>query len=44
VYGKCDFVVREGEKLKGFLAEKNDVSDIEHLAAIIEKEFIKEMA
>jgi len=35
VYGRCDFVIREGEKLKGFLAEKNDVEDLETLAEII---------
>jgi shikimate 5-dehydrogenase len=37
VYGKCDFVLREGEKLKGFLIEKNDVNSLEQLAADISK-------
>jgi len=37
VYGKCDFVLREGEKLKGFLIEKNDVKSLEQLADDISK-------
>lgn len=41
-YGRCDFVMREGEKLKGFLAEKNDVGSIEELSRTIYEEFIKE--
>jgi len=43
VYGKCDFVLRDGEKLKGFLVEKNDVNDTETLARIIADEYIKGM-
>ncbi len=43
VYGRCDFIVREGEKLKGFLAEKNDVESVEELAQIIYEDFIKDM-
>lgn len=42
-YGRCDFVVREGEKLKGFLAEKNNVDSIKELAEIIYNDFIKDM-
>ena len=42
-YGRCDFVLREGEKLKGFLAEKNNVSSIDELAQIIYNDFIKDM-
>jgi len=41
VYGKCDFVVCDGEKLKGFLAEKNDVASLEDLSHIIANEYIK---
>jgi len=37
VYGKCDFIVRDGEKLKGFLVEKNDVKSLEQLAQDIVK-------
>jgi len=37
VYGKCDFILRDGEKLKGFLIEKNDVKSLEHLADDISK-------
>jgi shikimate 5-dehydrogenase len=41
VYGRCDFVVREGTKLKGYFVEKNDVSDLETLAEILYENFIK---
>jgi len=37
VYGKCDFILRDGEKLKGFLIEKNDVKSLEQLADNISK-------
>ena len=37
VYGKCDFILRDGEKLKGFLIEKNDVKTLEELADNISK-------
>jgi len=37
VYGKCDFILRDGEKLKGFLIEKNDVKSLEQLADDISK-------
>ena len=40
VYGRCDFVVREKEKLKGFLAEKNNIDSLEELAKIIYLEYI----
>jgi len=42
-YGKCDFVVRDGEKLIGYLAERNDVDSVEALAKTIYEEFIKDM-
>jgi len=42
VYNRCDFVVKEGEKLKGFLLEKNDISSIEELSEIIFEQFIKD--
>ena len=42
-YGKCDFVIRDGEKLVGYLAEKNDVDSVEELAKIIYEEYIKDM-
>jgi len=42
VYGRCDFVLKEGEKLKGFLLEKNDVSSQEELSNIIFEQFIKD--
>ncbi len=42
-YGKCDFVIREGEKLVGYLAEKNNVDSVDALAKIIYEEFIKDM-
>ena len=35
VYNRCDFVVREGEKLHGFLLQKNDVESLEALAALV---------
>ena len=42
VYGRCDFVLREGETLKGYLLEKNDISSKEELAKIIFEQFIKD--
>ena len=42
-YGKCDFVIREGERLKGYLAERNDIDSLEALAQRIYEEFIKDM-
>jgi len=42
VYNRCDFIVREGEKLRGFLLEKNDISSKEELAKIIFEQFIKD--
>ena len=42
VYNRCDFVLKEGEKLKGFLLEKNDVSSQEELSSIIFEKFIKD--
>ena len=42
VYGKCDFVIRQGEKLIGYFVEKNDVTDIRTLAQIIHRDFIKD--
>ena len=41
-YGRCDFVLREGERLKGYLAEKNDVASLDALAEIIYNDFIKD--
>jgi shikimate 5-dehydrogenase len=41
VYNRCDFILKEGETLRGFLLEKNDVSSKEELAEIIYKEIIK---
>lgn len=43
VYQKCDFVVRDGEKLKGFLVEKNDIDSTEELARAIYENYIKDM-
>jgi shikimate 5-dehydrogenase len=37
VYGKCDFVIRYGEKLRGYLIEKNDVKSLDDLAQNIVK-------
>ncbi len=42
VYNRCDFVIKEGEKLRGFLLEKNDVSSKEELAQMIYEEIIKD--
>ena len=42
-YGKCDFIVRDGEKLIGYLAEKNNVDSTEELAKIIYEEYIKDL-
>ena len=42
VYSRCDFVLKEGEMLKGFLLEKNDVSSQEELSSIIFEKFIKD--
>jgi len=42
VYNRCDFVLKEGEKLKGFLLEKNDVNSKEELAQLIFEQFIKD--
>ncbi len=42
VYNRCDFVVKEGEILRGFLLEKNDVSSKEELAQMIYEEIIKD--
>jgi len=42
VYNRCDFVVKEGETLKGYLLEKNDVSSKEELAKIIFEKYIKD--
>ncbi len=41
VYNKCDFVVREGEKLRGTYLEKNGTVMGEELAQEIYKQFIK---
>jgi len=41
VYNRCDFVVREGEKLHGFLLEKNDVEGLENLATIVYEKILK---
>ena len=42
VYNRCDFIIKEGEKLKGFLLEKNNVSSKEELSNIIFEQFIKD--
>lgn len=42
VYNRCDFVLKEGEKLRGYLLEKNDISSKEELAKIIFEQFIKD--
>jgi len=42
VYNRCDFILKEGEKLRGFLLEKNDVSSKEELAQKIYEEIIKD--
>jgi shikimate 5-dehydrogenase len=42
VYNRCDFVVKEGEMLRGFLLKKNDVSSKEELAQMIYEEIIKD--
>ena len=42
VYNRCDFVVKDGEILKGYLLEKNDVSSKEELAKIIFEKYIKD--
>lgn len=41
VYNKCDFVVREGEKLRGTYLEKNGALVGEELAQEIYEQFIK---
>ena len=41
VYNRCDFVVREGEKLHGFLLEKNDVESLEALSTIVYEQILK---
>ena len=41
VYGKCDFVVREGERLKGTYLEKNGTVVNEALAEAIYNNYIK---
>ena len=42
VYNRCDFIVKDGEMLRGFLLEKNDVSSKEELAQKIYEEIIKD--
>jgi len=42
VYNRCDFILKEGEELRGFLLEKNDVSSKEELALKIYEEIIKD--
>ena len=42
VYNRCDFVLKEGDKLRGFLLEKNDVSSKEALAQAIFEAIIKD--
>ena len=42
VYNRCDFIVKDGETLKGFLLEKNDVSSKDELARLIFEQFIKD--
>jgi shikimate 5-dehydrogenase len=42
VYNRCDFIVKEGETLRGFLLQKNDVSSKEELAQKIYEEIIKD--
>jgi len=42
VYNRCDFILKEGETLRGFLLEKNDVSSKEELAQKIYEEIIKD--
>jgi len=42
VYNRCDFILKEGEKLKGFLLEKNDVSSQEELSKIIFERIVKD--
>jgi 16S rRNA C967 or C1407 C5-methylase (RsmB/RsmF family) len=41
VYNRCDFVVREGEKLHGYLLEKNDVEGLENLSKIVYEKILK---
>ena len=41
VYGRCDFVIREGNRLRGYLVETNNVASVEELAEIIFKKYIK---
>ena len=42
VYNRCDFVLKEGEKLRGYLLEKNDIASQEELAQILFEQFIKD--
>jgi len=42
VYNRCDFIVKEGETLRGFLLQKNDVSSKDELAQKIYEEIIKD--
>ena len=41
VYNRCDFVVREGEKLHGFLLEKNDIDGLEDLSKLVYEKILK---
>ena len=40
-YGRCDFVVREGQRLHGYLTQTNDVASLEELANIIATRLIR---
>lgn len=42
VYGRCDFVIREGERLMGTYLEKNGTLQGEALADAIFEQYIKE--
>ena len=42
VYGRCDFILKEGEKLRGMLLETNDVGSKEELTKKIYNEIIKD--
>ena len=41
VYNRCDLVIRSGEKLHGFLLEKNNVESLEELATLVYEKIVK---
>ena len=41
VYNRCDLVIRQGEKLHGFLLEKNDVESLADLSNLVYEKILK---